>query len=442
MNFNKIFLFGKISILLFVLPIGVFSQTILTKAEAVQTTFEKNYGIKVAQNNIKVAENNTGIYNTGKLPVVNGQAGGRYDLGSSTQTFNTGNEIALNNATTLGANASVSADYTIFDETRTLNIERLNESRNLADIEMRQTMENSLTGLLEVYYETARLTQNLNLQTQTIDVSKRRLERASYRYKYGQGIRLDVLNAEVDLQRDSINMLNIRQQLSNSKHNLNFIMGRDVKIGFEVDTAVVYTQSLSLERLVEDAKNQNVNVLVLDKNIGLTQYDLQLVDAGKMPTVGANASYNYNITDNPDESFFTKTTSNGLSLGLTVNWNIFDGGFRRTRAQNTQVFIESQQIQREQLLQQLERDVANAWGLYQNAFFILKAEEKNLASNRLNFERTNERYKAGQVSSVEFRQAQLNLLRSETNYHTAKYDAKLRELQLLQLSGGLLAATY
>jgi outer membrane protein len=65
-------------------------------------------------------------------------------------------------------------------------------------------------------------------------------------------------------------------------------------------------------------------------------------------------------------------------------------------------------------------------------------QAKNVAANTGNLERSQERFKLGQVSSIEFRQAQVNLLHAETIKNLAKYDAKLAEYQLLQLAGQLL----
>ena len=61
-----------------------------------------------------------------------------------------------------------------------------------------------------------------------------------------------------------------------------------------------------------------------------------------------------------------------------------------------------------------------------------------METNRQNFERTKEQQKIGQISSIEYRQAQLNLLNAETNLNTAKFAAKVIEMELLQLSGQLL----
>ena len=69
---------------------------------------------------------------------------------------------------------------------------------------------------------------------------------------------------------------------------------------------------------------------------------------------------------------------------------------------------------------------------------MYRLQEQNVKTATDNFLRSSERYKLGQISSVELRQAQLNLLNSKTSKNQAKYNAKLAELQLLQLTGQLL----
>ncbi len=430
------------ALIAFSLCFSASSQNLLGKEEAVNLALENNYGIRVARNDIRVAENNTSIYNTGQLPTVTATIGPKFDVGGSNLVFNTGQELVVKTALAWSASASVNVNYSLYNQARTYNIESLQQRLHLSELEARKTLEINVLQLLTNYYDATRLRQTLALQLQTLDVSHRRLQRAQYRYDYGQGTRLDVLNAEVDVQRDSINLLNTQQQFANAKRNLNVAIGRDVNTPFEVDTSVVYAGGLSLETLTQRTKDNNADLLISTKNIDLSHLDLQISEAGKKPTVGATASYAYSYQDNPSTSFFAKQRNGGVSAGITLSWNIFDGGSKRPRSENTRVAIESQQVLKQQLEQQLARDVANAWESYQNALFVLRAEEHNLSTNQLNFERTEEQYNLGQVTSVEFRQAQLNLLTAATNYNNAKYSAKVLELQLLQLSGDLMRAQY
>lgn len=426
-------------VFIFTLPSFLFSQNILTQNEAVRTTLENNYGIQVAKNNVEVARNNTDRGLNGYLPTLNATAGPTASLNSASQKFNGPlDDVEINNAFSWAANASVAANYTIFDKSRDYTLEQLKEVLNLSDLQLRQTMEANMLQTLSGYYEVARLTENLAVLEQTFEVSRRRLERAQYRFDFGQGTRLDVLNAEVDIQRDSINLLNARQQLANAKRNLNFVMGTPVDTDFAIDTTVTYATDVSQNQLIAEAKENNVAILAADQNLVITEMDLKIIDATRKPTLGARASYDYNYQDNAAGSFIASSRNNGLNAGVTLNWNLFDGGRRKVQEQNTQLAIQSQLVQKEQLEQELERDVRNAWESYQNALFVLDVERSSLATNRLNLERTQEFFQNGQVSSVEFRQAQLNLLNSTVSYNLAKYNAKVVELQLLQLSGGLM----
>jgi outer membrane protein TolC len=105
---------------------------------------------------------------------------------------------------------------------------------------------------------------------------------------------------------------------------------------------------------------------------------------------------------------------------------------------NAKVILENQKLQKEELKLDIERNFNNAWDDYQNKLKIFRLQEDNIRTAKNNFSRTQEKFKLGQVTSIAFRQAQFNLLTSELSRNQAKYDAKLAEVFVLQLSGELL----
>ena len=64
-------------------------------------------------------------------------------------------------------------------------------------------------------------------------------------------------------------------------------------------------------------------------------------------------------------------------------------------------------------------------------------EKKNLASAMENLNIASERYALGDLSGLEYREAQRNYLQAETRLLTVVLEAKLLETQLLQLAGML-----
>ncbi len=424
---------------LLMITLNGWSQSVLTPDQAVRIAIENNYGIQMAERDIQVAANNATKTALGYQPTINATGGPSLNLGSSKQQFGNGGENKVSNAFSYRANASVDANYVIYDEARATSLEQLREVLNLSNLQLRQTIEINVLQIISLYYEIAKLTSNLNVLAQTIDLSNDRLQRVQYQFDYGQGIGLDVLNARVDVQRDSINYFNTLQLLENTKRDLNVLLASDLNADFQVDTTVNYSD-IQFDSLLNDAMAQNIDLLLLAKNYDITAYDLKVIESERKPRISANGSYTFSFQDNPPGAFTTFSTSRGLNLGANLSWNIFDGGLRKVREQNTQIALETQRLQQDQVELQLRRDLTNAWEAYQTSLFILKSEEVNLETSHANFDRTEERFNIGQVSSVEFRQAQLNLLNASVSYNNAKYDAKLIELQLQQMAGNILSA--
>jgi outer membrane protein TolC len=346
---------------------------------------------------------------------------------------------------TLNANASI--NYLIFDGLgRKYNYQRLKEMYNLSEIQATQVIENTVLQLLTAYYHVAELTQNQINQKTSLSISKGRLLREKYKFQYGQNTQLDMLNSEVDVNNDSITLLNINRELANAKRNLNLILGQEIQTNFQVDTTVTYNLGLTYESVFNSAKARNTVLQQAEKNIELSKFDLKINQSNWYPNIGVNGGYGWNNlhteSDVANPFALATNTSKGLQAGVSLTWNIFDGGMTRTRVQNAKIAIDNSEILKEQIEQELERNVANAWETYQNALFVLQAEKKNMETNRRNFDRSSEQFKLGQIISVEFRLAQVNFLNSVTNFNRAKYTAKIAELNLLQLSGQILGSTY
>ncbi len=429
-----------IIVLLFV-NVSFYGQEILSKEKAVEITLTNNYDIRVTKNNLATAKNNKSIYNTGYLPTVTANAGATYSSNDTDNEFQDGTVNSVKGAESKAYNASVGLNYTIFNGFNRQNtFKRLKESYNLTELQARQVIENTLTTLFLAYYEVGRLTENEATQKETLSISKNRLKRAIYSFDYGQNTKLDVLNAEVDVNNDSITYLGVKRELANAKRDLNVVLGRNVNTAIDVSTEVTYAIDLNLIDVLAKAKANNATLLQSKKNIELRQLDIKINKAGWMPNVGLTSSYAWNKSNNDATNAFSpiSNTRKGLNAGLNLSWNLFDGGRTKTNVTNAKIALETQEIQKQQQEELLERNVNNAWETYQNALFSLQVQEKNVITNKLNFDRTDERYKLGQITSIDFRQAQINLINAELSVSNAKYTAKNAELQLLQLAGTLL----
>lgn len=426
----------------------------LSKEEAIRLTLKNNFGILVATNTVEISKNNKSVLNSGYLPTLSTSAEARYQSASSTTGFqgainpNTGEpraDIEINDAETQRYNASLNLNYTLFDGLgRYYTYKQLKEQYNLTELQARETIENTIVQLFTVYYEVARLSENVEILEETLRISRERVARSNYQFEYGQNTKLNVLNAQVDVANDSINLLNTKQQLVNTKRDLNVILNSELEKEFHVDTTIAFISSLQLDEYVEQSAENNVTLLQNESNIRISEYDVKVSKSGYLPNIGLTGSYGWNENRNPPSAFFPGNVADTytLSAGVNLTWNLFDGGGTITRVKNAKIALENQEIAKQQIEQEVKRDIANALGNYRNRLSIYTIQQQNVITNQNNFERSQERFKLGQITSIEFRQAQVNLILAETNKNTAKYDAKIAELQLLQLTGQLLNTAF
>jgi outer membrane protein TolC len=421
----------------------------LSKEEAIAMALDSNFGIQVAQNEVAIADNNQNILNSGFLPSLSGTAGANYNRDDSTiefpgQTDEDGNprpDVEINKAESQRYNAGLNLDYTLFDGMgRWYNYRILKEQYNLSELQARQTIELTIVELMSVYYEVARLTENEYIQQQALEISKDRIRRLEYAFEYGQATKLDILNAEVDLTNDSINLLNTKRLLRNTKRDLNVVLNRDLTHGFEVDTTVRFLPELEIDAMLNSASANNVTVLQTESNLAINEYDIKVSKSGYLPRIGLLGSYGWNLNQSAASAFFPGVNNETFSLGVgaSLTWNLFDGGTTITRVKNAKIAYKNQQLIKNQVLLEVDRDILNARETYKNRLEIYEIQEQAVITNQSNFERSREQFQLGRITSIQFRQAQIDLLNAQTVKNLAKYDAKLAEVQLLQLTGQIL----
>ena len=424
-------------------------QQTISKEEALEIALEKNFGIQVSKNNLEISKNNSSLLNSGFLPTISLNGGSNFTSSNSEiafpgQVLEDGSprpNLNLDDQESQRFNGGVNLNYTLFDGLgRKFTYKRLKEQYALSELQLRETIEFTIIQLYSVYFNVAQLTESKSIFKQALEVSKERESRAESAFKYGQTNKLAVLNAQVDVTNDSISVLEITQQLDNAKRDLNLLLSQSMENKYSVSTQVDFVSEIRIEALLENAAAYNVSLLKQKQNTQINSYDVKVSQSGYLPSIGLVGSYGWNLNQSPASAFFPGTNNNtySMSFGANLSWNLFDGGRSMTRVKNAKIAVENQKILTDEIQLTFERDLSNALQSYKNAKMIYSIQEKQVETGSYNFERSQAQYNLGSITAIEFRQAQINLRNAQNQWTLAKYQAKLAELRLLQLSGQLL----
>ena len=443
---NKVFILS----LLIVIIVNISkAQEKLTKEQALDFALENNFGIQVSRNNTAITKNNSNILNSGYLPTVSISGGGNY-IGSDSeiafpgQFDDQGNPIPnriFEGQESQRYNASVNLNYTLFDGLgRTYIYKQLKEQYNLSELQLRETIEYSILQIFEVYFSIAQFTESSRIFKQNLEVSKERQKRAQSAFIHGQGNKLAVLNAQVDVTNDSISLIQVNQQLDNSKRDLNLLMNQPIDRDYSVELEVNFVPEIQIESWIDTATEKNVELLKQKSNIQINSYDVKINQSGYLPTVGLVGSYGWNLNKSPATAFFpgTNNTTYSVGVGASLSWNLFDGGRTTTRVKNAKLNFENQELIAQEARLSFDRDLLNALQNYRNTKEIFEIQKKQVETATYNFDRSKSQYQLGSITAIEFRQAQINLANAKNQRAIAKFQAKLSELQLIQLTGELL----
>jgi outer membrane protein TolC len=431
----------NILLILFLIAPNVTAQEELTISSAIKKTLENNLDIEVSENFKRIAKNNSSILNNNYLPNI--QLGSEINTNIQSIEIETPSGISgtLDDTQTDNSSAVLSIDYNIIDASgRKYNYKKSKDLYSKSNLEVQEIIENTILQLFTVFFEVGRLSEEKEILKNSLDISKRRYERRLLEFEYGQTNNLEVLNAEVDVNSDSINLLNTSKKLFNARSDLNLIMNVDLESEFNINTNIDFLSQQELDNIFSYDINKNTRLLIVEKDIAISNLDKKIAKSSYLPTIGLIGSYGWNesINDNP-YAFYNKSISDGFSAGINMRWDIFRGGKKIIANKNAKINLENSELTKKKTVLELKKELRNAYQTHLNNLFILEVQRKNLYTNKNNFDRNIERYKIGQVSSIEFRRAQLNLLNAELSKNSSKYQAKISEAYFLKISGEIIS---
>lgn len=416
----------------------VSAQEALTLEQAIATALENNYSIKISKVGQDIAANNAHPGNAGFMPSVEILAGKSWSSQDVRQLFLNGNVNERDNAKSENFNSSGNLNWTLFDGLGMFyTLDRLNFEKEAGSINTKINMENVIANVLVAYYTVMLENERLKVLTNSISLSEKRVEIAKNKYEVGKASKLEYLAAQVDNNTDKTLLLLEEELYQNAKIDLNRLMGRSLMADFVVDGGIDINTQLVLGELLSTANVQNPSLLLAQRNMNIAYMQLQEIRAERYPNIGFNTTYAFN-TSSSEAGFLATNRQTGFTYGFTARMNVFNGFSTTRRAQNAKLLHQSSELQIKDLTQSIESDIIKTFTSYQNNINLVKLEEQNLDVARENEMIAMERYRLGNTTAIELREAQINLVEAESRLINARYRTKVSEIELLRLSGNIL----
>ena len=417
------------------------AQDMLSLQQVISLALVNEHGIRIAKNEATIAGNLATAGNAGLLPRLDASGRGNYSNQDTKLDFAEGfPDVERNGVENTTLAGQLGLTYTLFNGMGNFaTLERAQLNAQLADLGTRAQIEGTLTQVIALYYAIAALDEDVSITQRILEISADRFSRQEGKAALGGAGRLDVLNAQVDLQADSTTYILALQRRERTARELNVLMGRQPDAVVRVSRSIDYAEGLSQEQLVQEAMTGNVQLASAMAQVRAAEVDQRIARALRWPRLDLNAAYGINDQRN-EVGIVLGTYTQGWNGGLTLSVPIFDGGRINTQTEAARLRAENAAIAEQQARLQVERDVRNAYTTWRSQREVLRIQGDAVSTAGLNFDRTRELFQAGQITGLQFRQAQLDLANAQRSAVVSGFDTKVAELQLLRASGGLLGA--
>ncbi|WP_345334046.1 TolC family protein [Mucilaginibacter defluvii] len=406
----------------------------LTLQEAVELALQNNFNIKLSQNNAAIAKNNVSVGNAGMLPFVTADVTSSNSIQTTRQTRADGSVNNITNARNTGITYGVNLDWTIFDGFAMFaNYDRLKELNKLGELGLRDTVQSMVANVITTYYNLISQDAQIRALNGVLATSRTQARYANDKYQVGAASRLELNTALVNANLDTANLINQIQQFRYTKIQLNQLLMRDVQTEFVVADTIIVDENLKLADIINEAQTQNPTILAGQINKRLAEISLRQVKATRYPQIAVTSGYTISDSRNP-AGFARVQNARGFNYGVTASLNIFDGFNQWRRERNAKLQIQNAELNYKRTQQEIEATISNFFISYASGLELIKIGQANKDLAKRNLELSLEKYRLGNITPLEIREAQRAYLDAQSRFSAAQYQSKLAEITLKQLT--------
>ena len=446
MKFKPIALFG--SVLLLAASLSATAQTSFTLSEAVDYALRNNVNAKNANIDEKIAQAKVREITTIGFPKVNATYGINNNYIIQKVIIPANSPInplpepqALPFQPQFGGNAVVSVNQLLFDGSYIVGLQAARVYRELAAKSNDMTKVQVAENVKKAYYGVLVNQERMGLLDATLNRldSTLREMKAMYAGGFIEKIDLDRLQVQRNNLATEKEKITRFQEISLSL--LKFQMGYDMNQPIELRDQlrdVRFEENLLENSALNPLDRPEMKLLQTQK--AATKLEIRNIRAGYLPSIGLQlqrgalaGANDFDRVLDPNGSWFAYG-----SIGLGVNWSLFDSFTKRYRVQQKQLELQKVENNIYDFGKAINLQTNQAQISLRSSYETMKNQEMTLQLSQEVLEVARKKYAAGVGSNLEVINAESEYRQAQANYYNAVYDLLVAKVDLPKAKGQLL----
>ena len=340
---------------------------------------------------------------------------------------------------TSSMSTGLSINQTLYDGGRSFNtVRQARTNLDIARLNQRQTRIQVIQNVASSYYGLLQAQQLLDVAEKNLNLSEQQVDLVQKQFDVGAVRKTDLLKADVARGQAKVDALNRKTAMDNARRQLFNDMGMQdfgQSISAVADEWTDVQVPSSADALVL-LKTKNPSLLIQQSRISLGVLQVKMAKGVRLPSLGASMSYSTNAEDS--DALMEAVKNDwivGMNLSLTVP--LYSGSRLSTSQQQAKLSQQKSENDYITYLNDLRVQVELLRKSLENYSEIIPINQSVVVSAEEDLKLVQGRYSLGSATILEVLDAQVSLIRSNSNLINTVHDARIREKNLKAILGTL-----
>ncbi|MEL6162664.1 MAG: TolC family protein, partial [Cyanobacteria bacterium J06628_3] len=281
---------------------------------------------------------------------------------------------------------------------RSARIRQAKEQVRLQELDVERLSEEIRLNVATEYYNLQQADEQVRISRAAVVNAEASLRDARALEEAGVGTRFDSLRTQVNLANSQQQLTNARSQQQIARRQLvtrlNLAQSSTISAADPVKLAGLWNQTLENSIVLAYQNRPELQQQLAQRNINKQQRREALAQLGPQVSIEAN----YNLLDQFNDSV---GLTNGYSVALIANLNLFDGGASRAQAAQFKTDTEIAETQFSSTRNQIRFQVEQAYSQQQSNLENVQTSEAALSQARESLRLARLRFQAGVGTQLE-----------------------------------------
>ncbi len=340
---------------------------------------------------------------------------------------------------TSSMSTGLSINQTLYDGGRSFNtVRQARTNLDIARLNQRQTRIQVIQNVASSYYGLLQAQQLLDVAEKNLNLSEQQVDLVQKQFDVGAVRKTDLLKADVARGQAKVDVLNHKTALDNARRQLFNDMGMQ-DFGQSISAVAdewTDVQVPSSADALELLKTKNPSLLIQQSRISLGVLQVKMAKGVRLPSLGASMSYSAN-GENSDALMEAVKDDWIVGMNLSLSVPLYSGSRLSTNQQQAKLSQQKSENDYITYLNDLRVQVELLRKSLENYSEIIPINQSVVVSAEEDLKLVQGRYSLGSATILEVLDAQVSLIRSNSNLINTVHDARIREKNLKAILGTL-----